>query len=145
MWTFLVAQMVKNLLVTQETWVWSLGQEDLLEKKMVIHSSILAWEIPWIEEPGSLQSMGLQRVKHDWATNIVIWTHCIAQRTLLNVMTWMGRKFKRERIYVYPLFCCTLENNSTLYSNYTPIKINLKKSYAEVLASSTLECNIIWR
>ena len=46
-------------------WVQSLGQEDLLEKEMATHSSILAWEIPWTEEPGGLQSMGSQRVKHD--------------------------------------------------------------------------------
>ena len=46
----------------KETWVCSLGQEDPLEKEMAIHSSILAWEIPWIEEPGGLQSMGLQEL-----------------------------------------------------------------------------------
>ena len=51
-----------------ETWARSLGQEDPLEKGMSIHSSILAWKIPWTEEPGRLQSMGLQRVGHDWAT-----------------------------------------------------------------------------
>ena len=65
----LVAQMVKNLPAKQETWVWSLSQEDPLEKGMAIHCSILAWRIPWIEEPGGLQSTGLQRVRHDWATN----------------------------------------------------------------------------
>ena len=48
--------------------VWSLGLEDPLEKEMATHSSILAWEIPWTEEPGGLQSMGSQRVRHDWAT-----------------------------------------------------------------------------
>ena len=52
----------------QETWVQSLGQEDLLEKEIATHSSILAWEIPWTEEPEALQSMGLQRVGHDLAT-----------------------------------------------------------------------------
>ena len=55
-----MAQMVKNLPAVQETWVRSLGQEDLLEKEMATHSSILAWEIPWTEEPGGLQSMELQ-------------------------------------------------------------------------------------
>ena len=54
---------------TQEMRVWSLGWEDPLEEEMATHSSILAWEIPWTEEPGGLQSMGLQRVWHDWATN----------------------------------------------------------------------------
>ena len=53
----------------QETWVRSLGWEDLLEKEMVSHSSILVWEIPWTKEPGGLQSMGLQRGRHNWATN----------------------------------------------------------------------------
>ena len=53
----------------QETQVWSLGWEDLLEKGMAAHSSILAWRIPWTEEPGGLQSMGLQRVGLYWATN----------------------------------------------------------------------------
>ena len=48
-----------------ETWVQSLGQEDFLEKEMATHSSILVWKIPWIEEPGGLQSMGSQRVGHD--------------------------------------------------------------------------------
>ena len=65
----LVAQMVKNLSVMQETRVWSLGQEDPLEKEMPTHSSILAWRILWAEEAGGLQSMGLQRVRHDWVTN----------------------------------------------------------------------------
>ena len=62
--TSLVAQMVKRLPTMWETWVQSLGQEDLLEKEMATHSSILAWKIPWMEEPGRLQSMGLQRVRH---------------------------------------------------------------------------------
>ena len=57
--------MVKNLPGMQETQVRSLGQVDLLEKEMATHSKILAWEIPWTEEPGRLKSMGLQRVGHD--------------------------------------------------------------------------------
>ena len=61
----LVAQMVKNLPVMQKTEVRSLGWEDSLEKGMATHSSMLAWKIPLTEEPGGLQSMGLQRVGHD--------------------------------------------------------------------------------
>ena len=61
----LVAQMVTNLPAMQETQIQSLGWEDLLEKRRVTHSSILAWKILWTEEPGSLQSMGLQRVRQD--------------------------------------------------------------------------------
>ena len=69
-WTSLVAQMVKRLPPMWETWVQSLGREDLLEKEMAIHSSILAWKIQWTEQPGRLQSMGLQRVRHDWTTSL---------------------------------------------------------------------------
>ena len=61
----LVAQMVKGLPAIQETWVQSLGGEDPLEEDIATHSSILAWRIPWMEEPGGLQSMGLKRVRHD--------------------------------------------------------------------------------
>ena len=64
-WDFPVAQTVKHLPTMQETRVQSLGQEDLLEKAMATHSIILAWKIPWMEEPGRLQFMGLQRVGHD--------------------------------------------------------------------------------
>ena len=63
--TSLVAQMVKCLPTMWETWVQSLGPEDLLEKEMATQSSTLAWKIPWTEEPGKLQSMGSQRVGHD--------------------------------------------------------------------------------
>ena len=64
-WTSLVAQMVNRLPTMQETQVQSLGWGDSLEKEMATHSSILAWKIPWMEEPGRLQSMGSQRVGHD--------------------------------------------------------------------------------
>ena len=60
-----MAQLVKNPPAMQETWVRSLGWEDPLEKGMATHSSILAWRTPWTEEPGGLQSMGSQRVRHD--------------------------------------------------------------------------------
>ena len=70
---FLVAQMVKRLPAMRETWVQSLGQEDSLEKEMAIYSSSLAQNILWTEEPCRLQSMGSQRVRHDWATSLQ-WT-----------------------------------------------------------------------
>ena len=57
--------MVRHLPTMRETWVQFLGQEELLEKEMATHSSILAWKIQWTEEPGRLQSMGSQRVRHD--------------------------------------------------------------------------------
>ena len=68
--TSLVAQTVKHLSIMRETWVQALGWEDPLEKEMAIHSSTTAWKIPWTEEPGRLQSMGLQKVGDDWAISL---------------------------------------------------------------------------
>ena len=68
--TSLVAWMVKNLPAMPETRVWSLNWKDPLEAGMATHSSILAWRIPWTEEPGGAQSMGSQRVRHAWATKL---------------------------------------------------------------------------
>ena len=68
-WASLVVQLVKNLPVMWETWVWSLGWEDPLEKGMATYSSVVAWRIPW-----AIQSMGSQRVRHNWATFIFIFT-----------------------------------------------------------------------
>ena len=68
--TSLVAQTVRHLPTMRETWVGSLGREDPLEKEMATLSSTLAWKIPWMEELGGLQSMGLQRVGHNWATSL---------------------------------------------------------------------------
>ena len=65
----LVAQMVKRLSTMWETWVRALGWEDPLEKEMAIHSSTIAWKIPWTEEPGRLQSMGLQTVGHEYSND----------------------------------------------------------------------------
>ena len=93
-WASLVAQMVKTLPAMQETPLQSLGQEDTLEEKMATYSSILPWRIPWTEETGGLQSMGLQRVGHDWATNTVhfltppnsYWRLCQGNQELLNIL-----------------------------------------------------------
>ena len=76
LWASLVAQMVKTLPAMQEIRVQSLRLEDPLEKEMATHSSILAWKIPWTEEPGGLQSIGSQRVRHNWATKILT-THTL--------------------------------------------------------------------
>ena len=70
-----MAQRVKNLTPIQETWVWSLGQEDPLNKGRATQSTILAWRIPWTEGPSRPQSMGSQRVGHNWATNAYTHTH----------------------------------------------------------------------
>ena len=70
LWASLVAQMVKGLPAMQETQVRFLGQEDPLEKEMAIHSTTIAWKIPWTEEPGRLQSMGSKRVGRDWSSDV---------------------------------------------------------------------------
>ena len=69
--------MVKNPPAMWVTWVGSLGWEDPLEKGMVTHSSIFPWRIPWTEEPGRLQSLGLQKVRHDWITKHTTYLECI--------------------------------------------------------------------
>ena len=71
---------VKNLPTMRETWVQFLGWEDPLEKRMAIHSSILAWRIPWTEEPSGLQSTGSQRVRHNWAPNTSL--HFIVEKKM---------------------------------------------------------------
>ena len=65
LWGFPVGSVVKNVPTMQETWIRSLGQEDLQEKEMATHFSILAWEVPQTEEPGGLQSIGSHRIGHD--------------------------------------------------------------------------------
>ena len=98
-WASLVAQMVKNLII-HETHVPSLGWEDPLEKRMATHSSILAWRIPWTEEHGGLQSMGSQRVGHNWVTNtftfmyilVVVWEKCM-ERWWYGLKVWVLLRF----------------------------------------------------
>ena len=84
-----VAQTVKRLPTMRETRVRPMGQEDPLEKEMATHSNILAWRIPWIEEPVGLQFMGLQKVGHDWVTSLSL---SIETPGLLTV-TWKGKSY----------------------------------------------------
>ena len=72
--------MVKNLPAMQETWVLSLGWEDPLEKEMAIHSSVLAWKIPWTEEPGGLQSMGPQELDTTERLTLLQLSQCMESR-----------------------------------------------------------------
>ena len=83
LWGSLLAQTVKSLPAVRETWARSLGGEDPLEKEMATHSNILAWRIPWTEEPGRLWSMGSQRVGHDWVTSISLFTFTSFEKLLL--------------------------------------------------------------
>ena len=98
--------LVKNLPARQETWVWSLGQEDPLKKGMAAHSSILAWRFSRTEYPGELQSMGSQRAGHGWATN----TYFLLKIVLRYAQNYLGlilesqsySLFKHFRHCVFP-------------------------------------------
>ena len=91
--TFWVAQTVKNLPAMWETRVWSLGGKDPPEKALATHSSILAWKIPWTEEPGRLQSMGSQRVGHDWATSLTFGKASLLAQIIKNPSQWRRHGF----------------------------------------------------
>ena len=88
-----INQCFSRLPAVQETWVPPLGWGDPLEKEMATHSSILAWRIPWTEEPGRLQSTGSQRVGHDWATSLYPPTACqVSLYMLLNAHTSLSHR-----------------------------------------------------
>ena len=91
---------------TQEIWVWSLGQEDLLEEGMATHSNILAWRISWTEEPGGLQPIWSQRVGHDWVTELN-WTE-------LNTHCW------RKKWQPTPLFLPGESHGQRNLAGYSP-------------------------
>ena len=87
---------------TWETWVGSLGQEDPLEEEMAAHSSILVWKIPWVEEPGGLQSMGSQGVRHDWVrahTHTCTYTFVIKllEQILLSILLGLRKLRPRKK------------------------------------------------
>ena len=88
----------------QEAWVRSLGREDTLEKEMATHSSVLAWRIPWMEEPGGLQSMGSQRVGHNWATSLSLSCNSIFSFLKIFVLMWTIFKVFREFVTILFLF-----------------------------------------
>ena len=128
----------------RETRVWSLGWEDPLEKEMAIHSRTIAWKIPWTEEPGRLQPMGLQRVGHDWATSLhyldipwfvylftswwpLDWIHLwtpmnkVAMKTYIQVFTWTCtliylEKVPKSGMAVSEDVCLTFKETPHLFS-----------------------------
>ena len=85
-----------------KTRVWSLSQQDPPEKGMAIHSSILAWRIPWTEEPGGPQSMGLQRVRHDWTTNF------LNKPGFASLLLRWGKAYRRDAQLRLPRSCTTV-------------------------------------
>ena len=102
--------MGKHLLTVQETWVQSLGWEDLLEKEMKTHSSMLAWIIPGTEEPGKFQSIGSQRVGHNWATSLYFFSFFLSflkvnspKLPLLNSRVWKRNLVWAAVFRLFPL------------------------------------------
>ena len=115
----LLVQQVKNLPAveeTQEMLVWSLGQEDPLEKEMASHISILAWKTPWTEEPGGLQSTGLQRVRHDWVTKHNTYIKCLEMTNLDSVLKsrdiTLPTKVQIVKALVFPVFMYRCESRT---------------------------------
>ena len=101
----------------KETWVWSLGREDLLEKEVTTHSSIPAWRIPWTEEPGGLQFMGSQRVGHDWSDWVSKYIH--SDPIYFNCYTELHYRNKLQSIFFffYNLFSMLLSKSIWIRSN----------------------------
>ena len=103
-----LAQMVKRLPAIWETWIWSLGQEDPLEEETTTHSNTLAWRIPWTEESGGLQFVGLQRVS-EWASNFHYYRLYI-QWNAWEIFKW---KFLLFKLCACVCVCvCSVESNS---------------------------------
>ena len=115
-------QAVECLPAMWETQVRSLGWEDHLEKATASHSSTLAWKIPWTEEPGRLQSMGSQRVRHDWATSLSFYII-----KLVTVSLVRGNK-RGTRVVFFPLKPFIFFEFCTMYT-YNPSKTHLPNSY----------------
>ena len=120
--TSLGAQRLKRLPPRWETRVQSLGQEDSLEKEMVTHSSILAWRIPWTEKPGRLQSIGSQRVGHDWVTSF---TYLLTYSHIwLVVIYWRLQLCTLRLIFLFSCFSFyfveTFQPDSLFFISYSP-------------------------
>ena len=127
----LVVQMVKRLPTMPETWVQSLGWEDLLEKEMATHSSILAWKIPWTEEPGRLSPWG-RRVGHDWVTSLSVKKPFESWGDFLN---WKKIIKKIIQILIF-----NLHLSSFLY-NFLILKIKCAATAAKSLQSCLTLCD----
>ena len=127
--TSLVAQMVKCLPTMRDTQVQSLGWEDLLEKERATHSSILAWRIPGTEEPGRLQTMGSQRVGHDWACKELV--------MLQNGVTHLRKQKKYEsRTFICSDLLLNVRTTGKCLATYTEIR---------TIASINLFWRIYWK
>ena len=118
-WVSLVPQTVKNFPAMPKNQVWSLDQEDPLEKEMATHSSFLAWRIPRTEESSGLQSMGWQRVRHDWVTTISLHFSCSISFNYLVLTTYYFNMVKK------PIVCIQFITLLVLRCHYQPIAVIL--------------------
>ena len=167
----LVAQKAKNLTEMLETWDWSLGQEDPLEEGMATHSSILVWRSPWTKEPRGLQSMRLQRVRHDWATRLTfslsftfidhlskqsevmvkvypLWpTKGRYRNSTIIVSLWQGE----ENVFLFcsfqkgPASSASHENRCSLLTHLVNQKIALRWSDTSAFNTHTYSHSPLWR
>ena len=135
----LVAQTVKNPPAVRETWVWSLDWDNPLEKATATHSSILAWRIPWTEESSGLQSMGLQRVGHDWETHFHTGQNGHHQKSIMQTINAGEVVEKREPSY-------TDGGNVNWYTHYEEqygdslIHMETENPYRKILQSHSWTC-----
>ena len=141
----LVAQIVKNLPAMWETQVRSLGQEDPLEKGMAIHSSILAWKIPWTEDPGSYSPIGLQRIIYDWVNEhfrtckavstqskhfkcSLLWSHWII--ITIQWDSWGYASFKDEQMYTQQGWVGSLPRSHSIAEIWTYVNVTQTVNYS---------------
>ena len=121
----LVAQTVKRLSRMRETWTRALGWEDPLEKEMAIHSSTIAWKIPWTEEPGRLQSMGSQRIGHNWVISFhlpwwLIGKESTCQCRRCGFDHWVGKILWRKKWQPTPVFLPAKFHGQRSLAGYSP-------------------------
>ena len=125
-WTdFPVAQIVKHLSIMQETWVWPPGREDSLEKEMAIHSSTIAWKIPWTEEPGRLYS---PRGRKESDTEL--------QKVTLLWHTWSIYCFKREFLFMYYSIVTFKQKPMFFFFSWSYMETTFRKVRWRIMVSS---------
>ena len=127
--------MIKNLPATLENQVQSLGREKPLEKEMATHSSLLAWRIPWTEAPTGLQSMGLQRVGHDWLTH----THA----GITSLFHLLNTQAKRDSLPVFSWkLLCTLRRVKPEVGGHNTARQHLRRSHTPALCTQEGPCDL---
>ena len=136
--------MVKNLPAMQETYIWSLGQEDPLEKGMATHSSILAWRIPWTEELGLLQSMELQTVGHDWVANTFTLVICNGKNPKKYIILLLAQFFPFQPHWPFDVFeTCQVPQAICICCPFCVKSFSLPHGYGHYPFKSVLNCHLL--